>query len=285
MRARPTAVRAHGLPASFRHRIQSQTAVRSPGCRPSSTSRCIPMLAPLRTACDACHTFRYLTIMEQSSMSAPPTHTTATLRRLIFAYWRSNERATASALLLGVLALTLGMVFMNVQINRWQNVFFNALGDKNEHALYAQLGRFIVLAGIWVALYVYSQYLTQMLQMRWRRWLTEDFLASWLSERTYYRMQFAGERTDNPDQRIAEDLRIFVEQGAALFLGLLNASVTLLSFVGILWALSGTFVLHWGNTVLSIPGYVVWVAVLYALIGNGVAHLIGRPLVQLNFDR
>jgi putative ATP-binding cassette transporter len=209
----------------------------------------------------------------------------AALRTLIFSYWKSNERWTAAALVVGVVALTLGMVYMNVQINRWQNVFFNALQDKDEQSLYHQLGRFLLLASVWVVMYVYSQYLTQMLQIRWRRWLTEEFLEQWLTDRTYYRLQFAGSRTDNPDQRIAEDLRMFVEQGSALSLGLLNASVTLISFIGILWSLSGPLHFQWGGTTVVVPGYVVWVAVLYSLIGNGVAHLIGSPLVGLNFTR
>ena len=204
---------------------------------------------------------------------------------LLFSYWRSSEKMTARALLLGVIALALGMVYMNVQINRWQNAFFNALQDKDQRALYYQLLRFLLLAAIWVVMSVYSQYLTQMLQIRWRRWLTEDFLEQWLAEQAYYRMQFAGSRTDNPDQRIAEDLRIFVEQSSALFLGLLNASVTLVSFVGVLWMLSGPLSIDWSAFRLTVPGYVVWVAVLYALAGNSIAHLIGKPLVELNFAR
>jgi vitamin B12/bleomycin/antimicrobial peptide transport system ATP-binding/permease protein len=204
---------------------------------------------------------------------------------LIYSYWRSEEKATARLLLFTIIALTLGMVYMNVQINRWQNVFFNALQDKNEPELYYQMLRFVLLAGVWVVLSVYSQYLMQMLQIRWRRWLTDDYLEQWLADRAYYRMQFAGSQTDNPDQRIAEDLRVLVEQGSSLFLGLLNASVTLASFVGILWALSGPLTVRWGTAGLTIPGYIVWVAVLYALIGNWMTHLIGNPLVALNFAR
>jgi len=218
-------------------------------------------------------------------MNATHVESRADIWNLIFSYWRSDEKINARSILLGVIALTLGMVYMNVQINRWQNVFFNALQDKDERELYYQLLRFILLAGLWVVMSVYSQYLTQMLQIRWRRWLTEDFLEQWLADRAYYRMQFAGSQTDNPDQRIAEDLRIFVEQGLALFLGLLNASVTLISFVGILWTLSGPLMLRWGEVSLTIPGYVVWVAVLYAFVGNWMAHRIGKPLVELNFVR
>ena len=204
---------------------------------------------------------------------------------LIRAYWWSSEKVSARLLLFGVVALTLGMVFMNVQINLWQNQFFNALQDKNQPQFYRQLLRFVGLASVWVVMSVYAQYLTQTLQLRWRRWLTQEYLEEWLADRAYYRMQFAGARTDNPDQRIAEDLKLFVDGSVTLFVGLLNAAVTLVSFVGILWTLSGPLILHIGAHPLVIPGYIVWVAVLYALIGDGLAHLIGKRLIPLNFTQ
>lgn len=207
------------------------------------------------------------------------------LGTLLFAYWRADDKVAAWSLLLAILALTLGMVFMNVQINYWQNAFFNALQNQDAHELYHQLRRFLLLAGLWVVMSVYSGYLSQMLQIRWRRWLTEDFLKKWLAERAYYRMQFTDLATDNPDQRIAEDLRNFVEQGWSLFLGLANASVTLISFVGILWSLSGSLTINVWRVELTIDGYVVWVAVLYAVLGNWVAHRIGKPLIGINFAR
>ncbi len=204
---------------------------------------------------------------------------------LIHAYWWSEEKVSARLLLFAIVALTLGMVYMNVQINLWQNHFFNALQDKNQQQFYHQLLRFVGLAAIWVVLSVYSQYFTQMLQVRWRRWLTDDYLRQWLAERAYYRMQFAGAQTDNPDQRIAEDLRLFVEGSVSLFVGLLNAAVTLASFIGILWVLSGPLSLHIGTMTLVIPGYIVWIAVIYALAGDWVAHLIGKALIALNFKQ
>src|SRR5690349_3870424 len=177
------------------------------------------------------------------------------------------------------------MVFMNVQINMWQNQFFNSLQDKNQSQFYRQLLRFVGLASVWVVMSVYAQYLTQTLQIRWRRWLTHEYLEEWLADRAYYRMQFAGTQTDNPDQRIAEDLKLFVDGSVSLFIGLLNAAVTLVSFIGILWVLSGPLILHIGAERVVIPGYIVWVAVLYALIGDGLAHLIGKPLIALNFTQ
>ena len=154
-------------------------------------------------------------------------------------YWFSEERLIARLLLSAIIALTLGMVYMNVQINEWQNLFFNTLQDKNKAEFYRQILRFTMLAAIWIAMSVYSLYLTQMLQIRWRRWLTDKYLKDWLTDRTYYPMQLRGRQTDNPDQRVAEDLKIFVNQTLGLSIGLLNAVVTLVSFVGVLWVLSG----------------------------------------------
>ena len=203
---------------------------------------------------------------------------------LVISYWRSEQKTAARTILFAILALTLGMVFMNVQINKWQNGFFSALQAKDERELYRQLLRFLLLAGIGLVMSVYSQYFIQMLQIRWRRWLTDNYLAQWLRDHAYYRMQFGGE-TDNPDQRVAEDLRNFVEQTLGLFLGLLNASATLVSFIGILWTLSGPLTIPWGAGNLLIPGYMVWAAVLYAFFGTWMAHHIGKPLVPLNFAR
>ena len=138
-------------------------------------------------------------------------------------YWFSEEKVIARLLLFAILGLALGMVYMNVQINAWQNLFFNTLQDKNKPEFYRQILRFSLLAGVWIVMNVYSLYLTQMLQVRWRRWLTDKYLKDWLADRTYYPMAIAGTQADNPDQRIAEDLKIFVDQTLGLSIGLLNA--------------------------------------------------------------
>ena len=200
-------------------------------------------------------------------------------------YWFSEERLIARLLLFAIIALTLGMVYMNVQINQWQNLFFNTLQDKNKAEFYRQILRFAALATIWIVMSVYSLYLTQMLQIRWRRWLTDKYLKDWLTDRTYYPMQLKGRQTDNPDQRIAEDLRIFVNQTLSLSIGLLNALVTLVSFVGVLWALSGPLVIPLDGREIVIPGYMLWAALLYATLGNWLANRIGRPLIGLNFEQ
>src|SRR3989475_6952209 len=123
-----------------------------------------------------------------------------------------------------------------------------------------------------------------MLQIRWRRWLTDHYLDAWLADRAYYRMQLMGGSTDNPDQRIAEDLRLFVARTLALSLGLLSAVVTLASFIAILWWLSGAVILPLGATGLTIPGFMVWAPLVSAIAGTGLSHTIGRPLIRLNFD-
>jgi len=200
-------------------------------------------------------------------------------------YWFSKEKTTALLLLFAIIALTLGMVYMNVQINQWQNLFFNSLQDKDKPEFYRLILKFTMLAGAWIAMAVYSPYLTQMLQIRWRRWLTDKYLKDWLADRTYYPMQLKGKQTDNPDQRVAEDLKIFVNQTLGLSIGLLNAVVTLLSFIGVLWTLSGPLSIPISGYEISIPGYMVWVAIVYAALGNWLANRIGKPLIGLNFNQ
>src|SRR3989475_1391442 len=196
-------------------------------------------------------------------------------------YWVSEQRAKGVTLLVTVIGLSLGLVWINVQINLWNNDFFNAIQDKRLDDFNRLLGKFTLLAFAYIGLAVYRLYLRQMLQIEWRSWLNERYLADWLRERAYYRMQLLDHGTDNPDQRIAEDLRIFVEYTLWLGLGLLSAIVTLISFVGILWALSGPLEIAG----ISIPGYMVWCALLYAGSGSIFTHLIGRPLFGLNFNQ
>jgi len=204
---------------------------------------------------------------------------------LVLPYWRSEERRSARALLAAVVVLNLGAVYVLVLLNAWNRAFYDALQERDFGAFTHQLGRFCVLAGLFIVTAVYRQYLTQTLEMRWRRWITGEFLDAWLGNRAYYHLERTGRRTDNPDQRIAEDLRLFASGTLGLATGLLNAVVTLVSFIGILWALSGPLTIPLGAGVLRIHGYLVWAAALYALLGSVVTHRIGRPLVRLNAGR
>src|SRR5438309_1789453 len=199
-------------------------------------------------------------------------------------YWRSEDRWAARALLLVVVVLNLGIVYLNVLLNQWNNAFYNALQDKNYAVFLHQLFRRCWLAVVYIVVAVYQLYLNQMLQIRWRRWLTDRYLQTWLAGGAYYRMQIAAAKTDNPDQRIAEDLNLFVSGTFGLAIGGLRAVVTLVSFVVILWGLSGTVVIPLGRGI-AVPGYMVWTALLYAIVGTWITSRIGRPLVQLNFEQ
>jgi putative ATP-binding cassette transporter len=207
--------------------------------------------------------------------------------RLAAPYWsRSDERGWAWGLLAAVVALNLFAVYLNVRFNIWRNAFYNSLQNLDEHAFFYQLGVFTVLATIFICVGVYSTYLQQMLQIRWRRWLTRRYLHAWLDERAYYRLQLQGSGTDNPDQRIQDDLDRFTNQTLNLFIGVLSSVVTLFSFLAILWGLSGAMAIplgSWGR--VTIPGYMVWFALLYSILGTWLTYKIGRPLVRLNFQQ
>ena len=197
----------------------------------------------------------------------------------------SEERRSAWLLLIANIVLTLAMVYMTVLFNQWYNLFYNTLQDKAQDEFFRQIGRFCVLAAIYIVIAVYRIYLNQMLQIRWRRWLTDRYLKDWLADRNYYRMQLKGDGTDNPDQRIAEDFRLFVENSLSLGLGFLNAAVTLASFIGILWSISGPLEIPLGGATYIIYGYMVWVAIVYAIVGTWLTHKIGKPLIPLNFNQ
>ncbi len=196
-------------------------------------------------------------------------------------YWVSEQRRKGLALLAAVVGLTLGLVWISVELNYWNRAFYDAIQEKRIDDFYRLLGKFTLLAFAFIATAVYRVYLQQMLQIEWRTWLNERYLAAWLGERAYYRLQLLDQGTDNPDQRIAEDLRLFVDSTLSLSLGLLSAVVTLVSFVAILWTLSGALEL-WG---ISIPGYMVWCALLYAIAGTWLTHAIGKPLIALEFGQ
>jgi putative ATP-binding cassette transporter len=203
---------------------------------------------------------------------------------LIRPYWFSEDRWAGRGLLLVVVALNLFIVYINVLLSKWYNLFYNSLQDKDFAAFGSLLIRFSWLAGLFIVAAVYQVYLNQMLQIRWRRWLTERYLGAWLSDGAYYRMQLTSGETDNPDQRIADDLRLFVTGALTLSIGGLRAVVTLVSFLGILWGLSGSATLPIGAGV-TVPGYMVWAALAYAIAGTWLTNLIGRPLVRLNFNQ
>jgi putative ATP-binding cassette transporter len=210
----------------------------------------------------------------------------ATIWRLAAPYFRSEDRWAGRLLLGAVVAIQLSLVAIQVILNQWYNRFYNTLQDRNFNAFVSAVLFFCVLAAIYTVLQVYQNYLNQWLQIRWRRWMTQTYLQQWLNTANHYRMQLLGDAADNPDQRVAEDIKMFIDSGAGfgilpVGLGLLNAVVTLCSFVVILWTLSEDAPLTLFG--VAIHGYLVLAALIYAIIGTTLTHLIGWPLISLNF--
>jgi vitamin B12/bleomycin/antimicrobial peptide transport system ATP-binding/permease protein len=205
--------------------------------------------------------------------------------RIAKAYWTSEEKWSAWGLLIAIVLLNLGNVYIGVRINDWNRTFYSALQEFDSAGVFGQVGLFCVIAGVGVTFSVYALYFNQMLQIRWRRWLTQRYLSAWLADRAYYRLQLKN-TIDNPDQRIAEDVAQFTNQACTLGVGLFTAMVGLVSFLVILWGLSGPAEIPIGNLgTVYIPGYLVWAALLYAGVATWLTIKIGRPLVPLNFGK
>jgi putative ATP-binding cassette transporter len=200
-------------------------------------------------------------------------------------YWTSIEKGRAWALLVTVIALSLGLVALEVVLNRWNRDFYNSLEQKNFADFKSLIAYFSLIAAVYIAVAIYRLYLRQMLEMRWRVWLTGRYLDEWLANKVYYRMELEHRGTDNPDQRISDDLRSFTTGTLSLGLGLLTSVVTLLSFIVILWEVSGPLEVKLLGRDLVIPGYMLWAALIYAVIGSILTHYVGRRLIFLNFQQ
>jgi putative ATP-binding cassette transporter len=218
-------------------------------------------------------------------------------------YFSSEDKWKARGMLGAIVGLNLALVYMAVVFNDWNRLFYDALQEKNAAVFWEQLGRFCYLAFGFIVIAVYKFYLTQLLEMRWRAWMTRHYLQKWMANQTFYRMELArflapapslsgstaaashAPNPDNPDQRIQEDINQFTRFTISLSMGLLNSVVTLASFVGILWSLSGGFAFTLGGEAYNIPGFMVWMAVLYCAAGSVLTHYIGRKQIPLNFEQ
>ena len=205
--------------------------------------------------------------------------------RIAVPYFRSEDGRAGRILLIAVIALQLFQVWLNVRFNTWYKTFYDALQNKDWDTFIWQLGVFSVLAAFFIVSAVYQIYLQQWLQIRWRRWLTTKYLGRWLGGGIHYRMRLKGDSADNPDQRIADDIKQFINNTLDIGISLLGSIVTLVSFVVILWNLSASTPLVIGSQSFNIPGYLVWAALIYAVLGTWVTHLVGKPLIKLNFDQ
>jgi vitamin B12/bleomycin/antimicrobial peptide transport system ATP-binding/permease protein len=206
--------------------------------------------------------------------------------QLTWPYWRSEEKWSATGLLVAIVALNLAAVWLNVRFNLWNRDFYDALQEYDWPRFWWQFGVFGILAVVWIVVGVYQLYLRQILHIRWRRWLTERSLKGWLSHQAYYRIQIDQSTTDNPDQRIADDLDSFATLTLSLSMGILSSVVTLASFILILWSLSPALTIPlWGGHSFQIPGYMVLAAFIYAVVGTWLTQVIGRPLAGLMFNQ
>jgi ABC-type long-subunit fatty acid transport system fused permease/ATPase subunit len=203
---------------------------------------------------------------------------------LLRPYWFSEDRWPGRGLLALVLGLNLGSVLLTVLLAQWNRRFYDALQGKDYPAFLSLLGYFTVLAASYITIVVFALYFAQMLQIRWRRWLTDQYTGDWLTGRAYYLLQLEPSHVENPEQRIQDDINIVANLTLDLLTGVLNAVVTLASFLVLLWTLSGTLRFHLAGLALAIPGYMVWVAILYAAVGSVATHLVGRRLIGINFD-
>ncbi|HVJ35301.1 MAG TPA: ABC transporter ATP-binding protein/permease [Terriglobia bacterium] len=212
-----------------------------------------------------------------------PRHFASKLWKLTAPYWRSGDWRLAWILSIVVIAFNLGLVGMEVAFNYWYNDFYNTLQNKDEAGFWYQIGKFTILAFGYIIIAVYYLYLRQMLMIRWRRYLTQNLLQRWLGERVYYLLQLKDYGTDNPEQRVEQDIDNFTQQTVAIAMGLLNSVVTLFSFLFILWTLSGSLSFTVAGMNITIPGYMFWAALIYAIFGSWLTYVIGRPLISINY--
>jgi putative ATP-binding cassette transporter len=204
---------------------------------------------------------------------------------LALPYFRSEDRWPGRILLAAVIGIELSIVAITVILNQWYNRFYNTLQNYDWDGFVSAILFFCALAAVFTVLAVYQNYLNQWLQIRWRRWMTQTYLRQWLNTANHYRMQLLGDAADNPDQRIADDLQMFVQQTLSIGIGILNSIVTLCSFIIILWNLSEEAPVHLFGSGLVFHGYLVWAALLYAVLGTVLTHRIGWPLIPLNFQQ
>lgn len=206
-------------------------------------------------------------------------------RRWVREWLTAPDRGNARLVILGVLVFTVVQVAVQIRFNTWNRDFFDALEKRDSAAFERQILIFLVLAAASMGAAVYQLYLKQLLQLNWREWMTRRFVDAWLRDARHYQLEAGAAEADNPDQRIAEDVRVSTELAIEFSVGLLISVSMLVAFVGILWSLSGPLQVALGGTALEIPGYMVWAAVLYAAVGSFFTWLVGRPMVGINVRR
>jgi putative ATP-binding cassette transporter len=205
--------------------------------------------------------------------------------KLIVPYWRSQDKYIAWSLFGFLVITSLGMVYGTVVLNQWSNNFYTALQAMDKKAFISSCLKFTVVVAGMLTCFVLNQYLKRLLSFRWRTWLTKEYLNRWLENTAHYRFSLHKEKTDNPEQRISQDLSDFTVSTIMISFSVFVEVIKVISFVIILWGLSKTLHIPLGDKSLYIPGYMVWAAFIYALIGNIIVFKIGKPIVKLDYDQ
>ena len=200
-------------------------------------------------------------------------------------YWTSEEKWRAIGLVTGVIILNLLTVYMSVLFNKWNNSMYDSLQEFNKVVFYKLIMQWVYIAFFYILFQILAFYLRSFLEIRWRRWMTRAYLENWLKGHAYYKTRFVENAVDNPDQRISQDIGAFISSTLGFTLGIISNVVSLFSFVFILWGLSGPISFMLAGNQITIGGYMVWAALLYAIIGTYITFKIGRPLVKLNFKQ
>ncbi|PMS20772.1 ABC transporter ATP-binding protein [Trinickia dabaoshanensis] len=214
----------------------------------------------------------------------PPQSFSTSAWGLIKPYWVSEDWKAAWGLLVTIVVINLLIVGFNVWFNSWNAKFYNALQTKDVAQYSHQLLLFSAAVPFFIVMAVYRTYLRQMLEFRWRQWLTTRYLRAWLGEAAFYRIE-RDRLADNPDQRISDDLQSFASNTLQLTLGLFSTLVTLFSFITILWTIGGALTMHLSGSAWTIPGYMVWAAGIYAIGGSYIIHKVGRSLISINYQQ
>jgi putative ATP-binding cassette transporter len=217
--------------------------------------------------------------------AAPPRGLLRRVAGLAGPYLRSEERVVARLMLAAIIALTLLQIAIQVRFNLWSADFFNALENRDMAAFHRQLVVFCGLAAASMAVSVYQTYLKQTLQLRWRRWLTRQLTSRWLAGGLHYQLAFLATEIDNPDQRIAEDIRVVTEAALDFLIGVIGSTISFFCFIGILWSLSGALPVTLFGVEIAVQGYMVWFALAYAVVGSALTWGFGRPMIRANVER
>ncbi|WP_237217591.1 ABC transporter ATP-binding protein/permease, partial [Falsiroseomonas oryziterrae] len=206
--------------------------------------------------------------------------------RIVRGYYTSpGDRRRAWLLTAAVVFFTVLQIAVQVRFNLWNRDFFNALENRDRVAFYGQLWTLLLLVLGAMGTAVAALWAKQMLSLDWRRWLVQDLQARWLRGGLHYQLNFMPDAADNPDQRISENTRWATAMAVDLLIGLLGSILTLVSFLGILWTLSGPLNVALGAYEFDVPGYMVWAALLYALVGSVITMILGAPMVGINIRR